>query len=189
MSDGHIDTFSLFNEFDGLSHFADKAVMAERISRSMLQVDSRMMYDPNSTLPSVDEELRKILVECSHVLPREFNVFAIRNMDGNYHVFFMDEDGLPINATFDVAATEILDAFRMMCVRASLPSADYDMTPNGVHFHREHHCLATSHVGDYELLSAYYFLLDDQDIYYARDLKVMLHDYLNLPSDCWLTVP
>lgn len=97
-------------------------------------------------------------------------------LGGNCHVFFMNEDG-------------VLDAFRMMCVRASLPSADYDMTSSGVRFHREHHCLAISPVVASGLLSACYFLLDDQDIYYARDLRTMLHDYLNLSSDYWLTCP
>lgn len=179
MSD-YVNTYELWLEFEKLEHFADKCKLAEEIASSMWQDDSRAMYDPLLDCAVLNKALHFGAKKNSYLYPQEYSAFTVRTLEGLYHVFFIDEDRLPICAVFDVAEENVYPTFKTMVVRTSLNDMGCADTESGVRFHVEDEMVKNLSMD--ELLAAYILLVEEHSNYPIHEMREKLRNFLLNPA-------
>lgn len=122
-----LDTWNLWSEFDAATHFATRCKIADKISGKMGDEDEKNFYEVfHNIIANTDNRCVQI----------EFHGFAARAMNGSFHIFFVDEDSIPIDYAFNVAFDDVPDTFTSLLNRYDSKKNSINTNMDGIVFHR-----------------------------------------------------
>lgn len=132
MSKTYTELYDLWLAFDAAEHFATKVEIAKDMA-SVEYLDEEVR--------AVNESLRKIIWGGAHLFQPEYRAFVVKAWDytftwnGSFNLFFVDEDGLPIEMALNLTQEEVIEAFKGMVVRTSASNVTCADNSDGIRYH------------------------------------------------------
>lgn len=120
--------WELWVEFEAATHFATKCKIADNIVFRLGDEDENVFY----------KKFRQIINYTDNKsVPSEFRAFAVKTTIGGFHVFFMDEDSLPIDYAYDVPQDEVVETFAKMVAEYDYRTYKVLNNDDGIIFHQK----------------------------------------------------
>lgn len=111
----YVDIYALYTEFAESSDDYERYVLAKTI------LQSQEKYQVSEEASKLTEACFVIVHESDFFVEPEFGGLVFRSYDGNFNVFYHDEDGILIDAVFGIESYDsVLNEFKRMIVRASI---------------------------------------------------------------------
>lgn len=132
MSKTYTELYNIWLAFDAAEHFATKVKIAKEIA-SVEYLDEEVR--------AVNESLRKMISDGEHLFQEEYSAFVVKSWDytftwnGSFNLFFVDEDGLPIEMAMNLTQDQVFDTFKGMIVRTSANDTTCVKNADGILYH------------------------------------------------------
>lgn len=112
----YIAKMEAWDRFNKAVHFATKCKIAQDLRGFEFEDSKAFNFDSTENSRFFYKEFSSMIHAAGVPIPCEYSGFVIQseNDPNSFHVFFIDEDSIPINAAFDVDVDDVLGVFEGM---------------------------------------------------------------------------